>query len=316
MTAVAKTNKTQLQIANANLANPSGMLELAETVKTFILDQRLYTAIQGRNYVNVEGWQFAGGMIGVLPIAQGTENLSAGDELKYKASVHLLNIHTQQIVGSGFATCSNKEKGKKFFDEYAIESMAQTRAVGKAYRLMLGWLIKAAGYESTPAEEMDFQNAEVVDTKTQEQPKKQPESTTQSEEKPVGEYATAKQKEEIIHLLNDDCITKQEKTKMLLNLGKLDRARADQAITKLKATIEERTGKPFVKKEKPADKATEKQKDLIQSLAKSHVITEEEWEEISLQCASDHFTVAEAADLITQLQQTVNDRKKAEKAAA
>ena len=54
----------------------------------------------------------------------------------------------------GFATCSNKEHTKRSFADYAICSMAQTRAVGKAYRLSLGWLMKAAGYEATPAEEM------------------------------------------------------------------------------------------------------------------------------------------------------------------
>ena len=34
--------------------------------------------------------------------------------------------------------------------------MAQTRAVGKAFRNQLAWLMKAAGFEATPAEEMDF----------------------------------------------------------------------------------------------------------------------------------------------------------------
>jgi hypothetical protein len=34
--------------------------------------------------------------------------------------------------------------------------MAQTRAEGKAYRMLLSWLMKAAGFEATPAEEMDF----------------------------------------------------------------------------------------------------------------------------------------------------------------
>lgn len=42
--------------------------------------------------------------------------------------------------------------------------MAQTRAVGKAYRMKIGWLLKVAGYETTPAEEMDaVQQAEVVE---------------------------------------------------------------------------------------------------------------------------------------------------------
>ncbi len=41
--------------------------------------------------------------------------------------------------------------------------MAQTRAVGKAYRNILAWLMKAAGFEATPAEEMDFIKDEVGD---------------------------------------------------------------------------------------------------------------------------------------------------------
>ncbi len=45
-------------------------------------------------------------------------------------------------------------------DEYAILSMAQTRAVGKAFRNQLAWLMKAAGFEATPAEEMDFVHEE------------------------------------------------------------------------------------------------------------------------------------------------------------
>jgi len=32
--------------------------------------------------------------------------------------------------------------------------MAQTRAIGKAYRNVIGWVIKLAGYEGTPSEEM------------------------------------------------------------------------------------------------------------------------------------------------------------------
>jgi hypothetical protein len=38
--------------------------------------------------------------------------------------------------------------------------MAQTRAIGKAYRNLLAWLMKAAGFEATPAEEMDFAKEE------------------------------------------------------------------------------------------------------------------------------------------------------------
>jgi hypothetical protein len=45
--------------------------------------------------------------------------------------------------------------------------MAQTRAIGKAYRNLLAWLMKAAGFEATPAEEMDFAPAEAPKKSTQ-----------------------------------------------------------------------------------------------------------------------------------------------------
>ena len=38
--------------------------------------------------------------------------------------------------------------------EFQIASMAQTRAVSKAFRLALSWVMTLAGYEPTPAEEM------------------------------------------------------------------------------------------------------------------------------------------------------------------
>jgi hypothetical protein len=53
-------------------------------------------------------------------------------------------------------------------------------------------------------------------------------------------YATASQKEEIIRLLNHPVITRQEKTKMLLNINRLDEERATAAIAKLRTAIDER----------------------------------------------------------------------------
>ena len=40
--------------------------------------------------------------------------------------------------------------------------MAQTRAIGKAYRNLIGWVMKMAGYEATPKEEMVKVNDEPV----------------------------------------------------------------------------------------------------------------------------------------------------------
>jgi hypothetical protein len=56
------------------------------------------------------------------------------------------------------------------------------------------------------------------------------------------QYASPTQKEQIIRLLNHPLITRLEKTKMLLNINRLDEERATQAIAKLRKAIEDREG--------------------------------------------------------------------------
>lgn len=132
-------------------------------------------------------------------------------------------------------------------------SMAQTRAIGKAYRNILAWIIRAAGYEPTPAEEMDY-GGNTTEAKAPEaaHPTPQPAAVVAevpapaamkavpAEAAPAVSYASAARKEEIIRLLNHPVITRQEKTKMLLNINRLDEERAVQAIAKLKKAIEDR----------------------------------------------------------------------------
>lgn len=135
------------------LDKPSQMKQMAELLKEHIVKNKLYTPIVGKNYVFVEGWQFAGGLLGVFPKVKRTEDLSTGSEMKWLAEVELID-RNNKVIGIGIALCSNKENKKKTFDEYAILSMAQTRAIGKAYRNLIGWVMKLAGYEATPSEEM------------------------------------------------------------------------------------------------------------------------------------------------------------------
>jgi hypothetical protein len=98
----------------------------------------------------------AGASLGLFPIITSVQDLSSENEVKYMATCEVRSYQDNKLVSVGIAICSNKEGSKKFFDEYAILSMAQTRAVGKAFRNQLAWLMKAAGFEATPAEEMDF----------------------------------------------------------------------------------------------------------------------------------------------------------------
>ena len=256
------TAPTRRKAESYDIAKSDETLQLATDVARFIRENKLFMHIQGKEYVNVEGWQYAGSRLGILPIVEDLVNQSDGQEIKYKSMVKLLNLRNEQIIGAGFAICSNKEPGKKFFQEFAIASMAQTRAIGKAYRNVLAWLIRAAGYEPTPAEEME-NHAGVVPPSTPTNTPPQPvavdhdqadpglspwsakdrvhlEPTPPADPPPVVPMATTRQKAEILLLLNNDMVTKEEKEKMIASINKLDRDRADKAIEKLKKIIAQR----------------------------------------------------------------------------
>ncbi|HEY4651252.1 MAG TPA: hypothetical protein VIG72_07545 [Pontibacter sp.] len=239
------------KVESYDIAKSDETMHLAVDLAKFIKENRLFQNIQGKEYVNVEGWQYAGSRLGILPVVEHLVNISTDDEIKYQAKVNLLDLRSQQVVGAGFAICSNKEQGKKYYQEFAIASMAQTRAIGKAYRNILAWIIRAAGYEPTPAEEMDYSGNDSATAKqavpTEKKATMRASEAAAAADKQVAEepsasvrYASAKQKEEIIRLLNNPVITRQEKTKMLLNINRFDEERAAQAIDKLKKVIEER----------------------------------------------------------------------------
>jgi len=166
----------EMQLTNPSyeLINKDSMLKLSTELSQLIKEKGLSSNIQGKQFVNVEGWQFAGASLGLMPIITLTTDLSKDDEIKYMATCEVRNITSGQLVATGIALCSNKEKTKRFFDEYAILSMAQTRAIGKAYRNLLAWLMKAAGFEATPAEEMDFADAKADARAKEEAPTKKP----------------------------------------------------------------------------------------------------------------------------------------------
>ena len=154
---------TEIVKQSFDLAAPEQAMQVATILQQFVTEKKLTANIKGKNYPLVEAWQFAGSQLGLYPLLTEVKDLSNEKEIKYSASVEIRRISNDQIMSKGFAVCSNKEGSKRSFDEYAICSMAQTRAEGKAYRMLLSWLMKAAGFEATPAEEMDFAIAKTGD---------------------------------------------------------------------------------------------------------------------------------------------------------
>jgi hypothetical protein len=144
------------ELIQYDLSKPAQTLQLAAELQRFVKEQRLTVNIKGKEYPLVESWQFAGSQLGLVPVIQSVENVSTDGEIKYLATVNIIKIVDGSIISKGIAICSNKEGNKRMWDEYAICSMAQTRATGKAFRNILGWLMRASGFSATPAEEMDF----------------------------------------------------------------------------------------------------------------------------------------------------------------
>lgn len=156
-----------------DLSKPQSLLNLATEMQRFCKEKNLTSTIQGKEFPNVEAWQFLGINLGVMPQILSVENTSTYrkkevrfyvknvgwqtkeiEEYSAVAKCQLVNISNGQIVGYAEAVCSNTESLKVHFEEYAVFSMAQTRAIAKAYRLSFGWIMKASGFEATPAEEM------------------------------------------------------------------------------------------------------------------------------------------------------------------
>lgn len=124
---------------------------IAGPLQKFIKDQGFVRNYGGKEYVEAEGWSTMGSLLGVYPREVEVTRLENGT---YRATVELVDRKTGQVTGRNSHICGVDEKNWKNRDEYARRSMAVTRATSKAYRINYGWVMKAAGFEPTPAEEM------------------------------------------------------------------------------------------------------------------------------------------------------------------
>jgi hypothetical protein len=121
--------------------------------------------LNGRNkeaeYVTVEGWEVLGTFLGIVPVTTTIAEIKNDKErvVGYRARATLYQnpiIENDEIDGGTVIARAEAQANKQGFqkDLFAIESMAQTRALGKAYRMGLAWVMKMAGFEGTFAEDM------------------------------------------------------------------------------------------------------------------------------------------------------------------
>lgn len=155
--------------------------EVATALAAVIEEKHLYQSMgkdkdgRERRHVLVDGWTMCGTLVGVYPITVRTTRLMTtidGIETEWGWEAYV-EVRTKQgeVVGGAESMCTRDEEqtrrggGNAYYPwrdrpSYALRSMAQTRAIGKALRQALGFIVSLAGYQATPAEEMG--DAEIV----------------------------------------------------------------------------------------------------------------------------------------------------------
>jgi hypothetical protein len=120
---------------------------LAEIIETGKLSMRI-----GRSeHVFFEGWATLGAFNHISVHTVWTKPLEDGRGWEARAEARTVD---GRPVGTAEAMCSRDEGNWAKAEDYAIRSMAQTRAGSKALKGPLSWVMTLAGKSPTPAEEV------------------------------------------------------------------------------------------------------------------------------------------------------------------
>ena len=148
-------------------------LEIAQTLVQHMASQctseKYVAVVDGKKFPKVEWWTTVGAALDLFPQEEQCRRINhANGSYAYEATVAVCNTSGRVFTRAG-AICRSDESIKKrdgttvqrWSDEYAVRSMAVTRATAKAYRVGLSFMAVMAQLEATPAEEVPhggFQN--------------------------------------------------------------------------------------------------------------------------------------------------------------
>ena len=138
------------------VGNPQDRLKQANEAAKALMTVAQPVSIQGKPYLTIKDWQTIGSFYGLFAGADEAEPVNIDNVAGFRAKA-VVRTADGTIISSAMAYCLDEGiwKGR---EKFAQASMAQTRAASKALRNCVGWVAHLAGYEDTPAEEMDFQD--------------------------------------------------------------------------------------------------------------------------------------------------------------
>jgi hypothetical protein len=140
-------------------SDPAIIVERATNVATLLTtilrEQNLVANISGKDHVLVEGWTLLASM---MNHSVGTKNTRAVEVDGNSGFIAHAEVYDQRgnVVGSADGICTRGERSWSKRDDFALAGMAQTRAISRACRQRFGFVVRLAGYEPTPAEEMGY----------------------------------------------------------------------------------------------------------------------------------------------------------------
>jgi len=143
-------------------------INIANLAQKIIAQKKLFCEINGQKYVYVKGWKLIANMAGLVPTidVDATQIETVQDtfekngqqfsvrKFRVKAVAYLIDREGRKH-GTAIGVCTNREKNKIGQEDTAILGMAQTRAIGRACKNALDWIVVLAGYADIPVEEID-----------------------------------------------------------------------------------------------------------------------------------------------------------------
>lgn len=146
-------------LAPHEMVPPKEVMRYAQAAAREIVDVarsgKLLANVGGREYPLTECMTLIGRMTGHTVSVEWCRKVPSewgiGDGWEARAVV--IDQGGREVAAAE-SMCLRSERAWSKRDEFAVRSMAQTRASGKALRLALGYIVTLAGWEALPAEEI------------------------------------------------------------------------------------------------------------------------------------------------------------------
>jgi hypothetical protein len=137
---------------------PNEVIKEAEVMATALYNvvekQHLFMMIGTKKYLQLEAWQLLGKFCQVHGIVESVEPVEYFGVQGFEAKAIIMDAKGD-VIAAAEAVCMTDEPNWEGKPMFQLKSMSQTRALSKAYRSCLSFVVSIAGYAPTPLEEME-----------------------------------------------------------------------------------------------------------------------------------------------------------------